>query len=242
MESESPKQPLGNQSQPGRPLNLTPLMEAVPEALRLEPAANRFILGGGVALKRYIDYRPTQDIDAWWIGGRDPEAVLHLRAALECVAARQGYAQTHRQFRMTDSFEFRHPDSGRKEFSFQISVRDLALDAARESLWPPLKVETLQDNIGSKMNALVNRGAPRDFTDIYRVVRSGLIEGEERWRLWQIRNPEFEISQAKRQVRTHLIRLEARRPLSAISSEEERGSTAGLRAWFHESFLNGSEG
>ncbi len=40
------------------------------------------------------------------------------------------------------------------------------LEDSIESAWAPIKIKTLRDNVGAKMNALVGRGAPRDFIDI----------------------------------------------------------------------------
>ena len=39
------------------------------------------------------------------------------------------------------------------------------------------------------MNALVNRGAPRDFLDIHAVVEADLLTPARCWELWQAKNP-----------------------------------------------------
>jgi len=212
-------------------------MEATLEELSKEPLSANIILGGGIALKHYNDFRMTQDIDAWWREGRDPETLERIHEALKRVGAVSGYTIEHRQFGVTDSFEFRRQEGGRKEFSFQISVRDVSLEAPLVSAWPPLLIETLRDNIGSKMNALVNRGAPRDFVDIYRAIQDGLIGEAECWQLWQEKNSAASVEQAKRQVLAHLTRLEARRPLFMIPEEAERQGAEKLRTWFKETFL-----
>jgi hypothetical protein len=220
---------------PRRPLTLSPLAEAILEALSAEPLTANIILGGGVALKHYDDFRQTQDIDAWWKAVRDESILEQVKETLERVARANGYAFARRQFGATDSFEFLQ--EGKKAFSFQIALRDVPLDEPLPSAWPPILIETLRDNVGSKMNALVMRGAPRDFVDIYRVVEDGLIGEGGPWLLWKEKNPASDVNIAKGQVLSHLTRLESRRPLEKMTSESERQSAERLRRWFREGFL-----
>ena len=227
---------------PKRPKTLPELTEVTLQALSHEPLAANIILGGGVALKHYDDYRATQDIDAWWKEFRDTATFESVRARLEAVAAERGYTIAHRQFGTTDSLEFMPEGANKKVFSFQISVRDFPLDETLVSVWPPLRIETFRDNIGSKMNALVNRGAPRDLLDIYRVVNDGLITGEECWNLWRQKNEGGDVTDAQGKVRTHLNRLEQRRPLESIPDAQERASAESLRRWYKAIFLVLSEG
>jgi len=102
-------------------------------------------------------------------------------------------------------------------------------------------IETLRDNIGSKMDALVKRGAPRDFVDIHRVVEDGLVDGAMCWKLWREKNPEVSAEAAKGQALTHLTRLEARRPLEKIADLAERQGAERLRRWFNDCFLKREE-
>jgi hypothetical protein len=46
---------------PKRPASLPELTEMVLSALSGQPFSENIILGGGVALKHYDDFRPTQD-------------------------------------------------------------------------------------------------------------------------------------------------------------------------------------
>ncbi|GAB4464992.1 MAG: hypothetical protein OHK0029_35340 [Armatimonadaceae bacterium] len=223
--------------QPRRPDQLPELTEATLEALRGEPFAGNIILGGGVALQHYDNFRATQDVDAWWQDFRDENTLAKLLTLLEKVAREHGYELEHRQFGTTDSLEFKSQGDNKKVFSFQISVRDVSLEEPWISAWPPLLIETFQDNIGSKMNALVNRGAPRDLLDIYRVVHDSLITSQECWRLWNTKNPAGNIADAKGKVRTHLNRLEQRRPLEHIADAGERSVAELLRTWYKDSFL-----
>ena len=221
---------------PTRPTTLPELAETVLEALSREPLSENIVLGGGVALKHYDDFRATQDIDAWWRGFRDPATLERLLVVVRHAASKHGYQIEHRHFGVTDSLEFMTVEARRKIFSFQISIRDVPLEEPRLSAWPPIRIETFRDNIGSKMNALVNRGAPRDLVDIYRVVNDGLIATAACWVLWQQKNPDTSVEEARGKVLTHLTRLELRRPLASLSSSEEQNAFQ-LRQWYRDAFL-----
>lgn len=222
---------------PVEPLDLPPLAEAIFRALSRETWASCIILGGGVALKHYDDFRETRDIDAWWDTLPDSEVRDLLGQTLRDVATSHGYHLDRRQFGVTESFDFVNGETGAKDFSFQIATRDVAIDEPVPSPWPPLLMETLRDNIGSKMNALVMRGAPRDFVDIFRVVHDGLIQPQACWELWQMKNPQSSMQNAKAQALTHLSRIESRRPLEGIGDCAERDAASRLRHWFRLRFL-----
>ena len=51
---------------PQPPADLHPLVRAILEGLQQQPDAAALVIGGGVALKHYLDYWPTKDLDAWW--------------------------------------------------------------------------------------------------------------------------------------------------------------------------------
>lgn len=227
-----------DETAPKRPEVLPPLADAILSGIQAEPWADNIVLGGGFALKHYCDFRPTQDIDAWWTDLPDPAIRDRLRTVLDRVAAENGYSLAHRHFGVTDSFEFENPATGNRVFSFQIALRDITLEQPLPSPWSPIQIETLRDNIGSKMNALVLRGAPRDFVDVYRVAQEGLLSIGECWAIWQRKNSDALIEDAQTQVLTHLTRLEARRPLDTIDDPAERTRAARLRAWYIQEFLH----
>ncbi len=199
-------------------------------------ASDNIVIGGGIALKHYVDHRPTQDIDAWWKSAREENDLNLVREAMKRTAKAHNLSLREKRFGATDSIEL-VDDKSRKVFSFQIAVRDKALDEPIDSAWPPLKIETLRDNIGSKMNALVQRGAPRDFVDIYELVASGLTTATECWELWAMKNDEANIESAKALVAAHLRRLEGRRPLDSILNDAERSKAGLVRRWFSDAFL-----
>jgi hypothetical protein len=100
-----------------------------------------------------------------------------------------------------------------------------------------VRIETLRDNLGSKMCALVERGAPRDFGDIYEAARRLGWTASGLWALWQRKNPDREIADAIALVRVHLEGISARRPLASIADPEDRERAGLVRAWFFDHFL-----
>lgn len=221
--------------QPRKPTTLPTYTEEILTRLAKRPEAAELVLGGHLALKHYLDYRQTHDIDAWWRRARSPQAESQIRTVMTGLADRHGLQLAMRAFGEVSSFEL--VSEGRKVFSFRIAPRSLYLNDPVLSPWPPLLLESLEDNIASKMNALVNRGAPRDFLDIQRAVEAGLMNVERCWILWRQRNPDEQVRTGREKVLFHLVALETRRPLTQIQDQQEREQAAQTRAWFHERFL-----
>ena len=88
------------------------------------------------------------------------------------------------------------------------------------------------------MNALVNRGAPRDFLDVFSVIMAGLATVDDCWDWWQRKNPATELNLAKAQVLKHLASLELRNPAAQLA-EEQRERTEQRRRWFRLVLLKG---
>jgi hypothetical protein len=197
------------------------------------------VLGGYFALKHYCDYRLTHDVDAWWsqdCAEMDRDAVRHaLKSVITRISQSQGLQWKQRRFGDTESWELIR--AGVKVFSFQIAGRTIFLEPNLASPWPPLQIESLADNLGSKMNALVQRGAPRDFVDIRQVVAFGLAMPHECWALWEKKNPDLQLNEARAEAARHLQELEIRRPLETISDPGESERASATRLWFREVFL-----
>lgn len=224
--------------QPVRPEDLDPLAAEILEGLSSQPSARTIVLGGYFALKHYLNYRQSKDIDAWWSQSSSLEerqaAVQLLRQVLEQVANRNELELSERSSSTTLSLELKQ---GRETvFSVQIAARDIELDPPIVSPYPPIQIETLRDNIGAKMNALVNRGAPRDFIDIYAIAQSGTATVQELWECWQQKNPRLNLADAKAQVLRSLSAIEQRRPASRMT-EGERLQTIPVRTWIREQLL-----
>jgi hypothetical protein len=220
-----------------RPRQLDPLAERILSLLSGRPESGEIILGGYLALQHHVDYRATHDIDAWWSGRADPAAEAAIRAVMQQVAEERQMTLRERHFGDTLSFELVH--EGQQRFSFQIAVRSIALEEALPSAWPPLRIETLHDNVGAKMNALVNRGAPRDFLDVHAVVDAGLLTPRRCWELWEAKNPGASAEAARRNLLLHLAGLDARRPLDTIADPDARERARRVRQWFTDVFVRG---
>lgn len=234
--------------EPKIPQHLDPLaMEMLAKLREYPEAARHVVLGGYFALKHYLDYRNTSDIDGWWSRDTTPneqEAVLAcLRSIAQEVAERHHLTLKERISGKNEvaSIEF-HKD-GKPVFSFQIAARGVELfpPLTDRSPWSPIPIEELEDNIAAKMNALVSRGAPRDFQDIRTVVTSGIMSVDDAWSLWQTKNPGNDnLTEAKQQVLRRLSSIELRRPLTSLP-EEERLSVAEARRWVHEELTRFSQ-
>lgn len=222
-----------------KPHRIDPLAERILDLLTKYAAAGEIVLGGYFALRHYLEYRDTYDIDAWWRTRADAAAEAAVREVMTRVAVEEGLEIRERRFGETTSFELRR--AGRKCFSFQIAVRSVELEPPTASAWPPIQIETLQDNLGAKMNALVDRGAPRDFTDVMRVVNAGLASTAACWELWSRKNAGQAMIGARDKVRHHLTEIELRRPLEFVSDPDERKRAKETRDWFRNEFLRASE-
>lgn len=207
------------------------------EKLRGNPAMGEVILGGGFALQHYHDFRATHDIDALWSNAPSGDARAAIEKAVRETAAENGL--TFRSAVWGDTISYEIIDVRRpKVFSFQIAVRDVPLDQPLKSEWEPILIETLRDNVGSKMNALVNRGLPRDFTDVYELIDAGYCSVSDCWELWELKNPSADVREAKDAVLMKLAEIEARRPLDSVS-EADRENVQKRRTFFKTIFTNG---
>jgi hypothetical protein len=92
------------------------------------------------------------------------------------------------------------------------------------------------------MVALVDRGAPRDFRDVYTVCQAGLATAAHCWALWQQRQEvagaTADFQQACLAIETHLERLEQHRPLAQIPDQEQRKEANQIREWFRNEFCH----
>jgi len=220
--------------EPKKPEHLAAFATAFLERLQDHPEAEQFVLGGYFALKHYLDYRETGDVDAWWRSREDPRALAAARDAFSQTASEFSYSVRERGWGETVSLEA-VDDKGSQVFSFQVAVRSVQIEDPIASPWGRFPIETLDDNIASKMQALVARGAPRDFVDIKAVADAGLISVGRCWELWAAKDPGIEVDDARLRVRSHLERIEARMPIDRVPAER-RVEARGLRVWFRDEF------
>lgn len=221
-------------SQPIPPTNLSVYAREVLDRLASHPAAADIVLGGGVALAHYLNYRDTNDLDAWWTSGPTRAADQLLGEVMEAVAAKHGFTLSRRSWGETTSLEL--IDGQRKVFSLQIASRDRWLDKPVEAAWAPVRIETLRDNAASKMTALVERAAPRDLRDIHQLCDRGLLSVADCWSLYREKNPTRAARDAAAKVLHAVERLEMQRPLATIESSAQRHEAETLRRWYRTVF------
>jgi len=100
----------------------------------------------------------------------------------------------------------------------------------------------LPDLIATKMVALVERGAPRDFRDIYALCQAGLTSVADCWGLWRERQEragsDADPHRARVAVETQLTRITLHRPLERITDLEERAESERVRSWVEKELLD----
>ena len=224
--------------QPRQPSHLSPYARACLDALVKANFANQISLGGALGLFHYLDYRPTHDVDAWWsesVTQEQKQAALRL---LETTLSAFGSVRL-RSWGDVDSMEL--SQDGKTVFSFQIARRSARLEESVSAGWIDVPLDSLVDLIASKMVALVERGAPRDFLDIFSVCQAGLFSVAECWALWRRRQAlagsDADASRAHLAIETHLERIALHRPMEQIADLGQREQARQLRDWFLSEFL-----
>ena len=224
--------------QPQQPSRLSPYTRACLDALVKANLADRISLGGALGLFHYLDYRPTHDADDWWsesVTEEQKRAVLRL---LETTLSAFGNVRV-RSWGDVDSVEL--SQDGKTVFGFQVARRSARLEEPVSAGWIAVPLDSLVDLAASKMVALVERGAPRDFLDIFNVCHAGLFSIAECWALWRRRQvlagSDVEPSRARLAIETHLERIALHRPLEQIADVEQRKQARQLRDWFLSEFL-----
>jgi len=131
---------------------------------------------------------------------------------------------------------------GRVVFSFQIAGRSAQLQPSMPAPWIDVLLDSFPDLVASKMVALVERGAPRDFRDIYAVCQAGLTSPAGCWQWWRQRQEmagsDTNADRARLAIETHLARIAQHRPLAGIAEPDQREAAERVRAWFSEEFLD----
>jgi len=224
--------------QPRQPSHLSPYTRACLDALVQENLANRISLGGAFGLFHYVDYRPTHDVDAWWsesLTEGEKQAVIQ---ALERTLSDFGNVRVRA---WGDVVSVELSQEGKTVFNFQIAARTIRLEEPVQAGWIDVPLDSLSDLVASKMMALVERGAPRDFLDIYTLCQAGLLSIGECWALWRRRQTlsgsDADFSRARLAIETHLERIALHRPLENITDVQQREQAWKLRNWFLSEFL-----
>ena len=197
-------------------------------------------IGGAFGLAHYHEYRQTHDLDAWW---RQPVNQEEQGAVVQALTRALESFGTVRTRAWGDVTSVELEQGGKAVFSFQIAHRSAQIDAPLEGLWPGgLGLDSFDELVASKMEALVERGAPRDFRDIHSICMAGLCTAARCWQLWEMRQKlarqDADGVRARSAIVTHLSRLAVARPLNRIIDAEQREKATRLRAWFEKEFLS----
>jgi hypothetical protein len=219
--------------QPQQPSQLSPYARACLETLVRAGLASCISLGGALGLFHYLDYRPTHDVDAWWSDAVTEGQKLAVVQALETTLSAFGSVRT-RSWGEVDSVEL-HQGS-KTVFSFQVAHRSVHLEEPISAGWIDVPLDSLADLVASKMVALVERGAPRDFLDIFTLCQAGLFSISGCWELWRKRQmlagSDVDFSRACLAIETHIERIGLHRPLEKIDDMEQRQQARQVREWF----------
>lgn len=224
---------------PHRPAKMSEYSEICLQVLAKHGLGSKISVGGGLGLLHFYDYRQTYDVDAWWTDAATDDDRHLVVQLIEETLGRYGEVRT-RKWGDVVSIEL---TQGRTHcFSFQIAQRSAQLEPSTSTPWVAVLLDSFPDLVASKMVALVERGAPRDFRDIHAVCSSALISPTECWELWRKRQrlsgSDTDQSRARLAVETHLTRISLHRPLEHIPDPKQREAAEELRKWFHEVFLN----
>lgn len=229
-----------DQRQAKRPENLPEYSETVLQALVSQGLAGKITLGGAFGLLHYLDYRQTHDVDAWWAAETTSEEQQSVIETIE-VALHPFGQVTHRRWGDVVSIEL--TQERQKIFSFQIARRSAQIAPTTTAPWIDVPLDSFADLVASKMVALVERGAPRDFRDIHALCQADLITSDACWQLWQQRQSlagsDVDRNRARLAVVTHLARIEQHRPLNEIVNAQSRKAAEEVRHWFRYAFLGG---
>jgi hypothetical protein len=224
---------------PRRPTHLPDYAAICLDALVAEGLGDRISLGGALGLLHYLDYRSTHDVDAWWVSSTSTQEQEQVIQTIE--AALRPLGQVRRRA-WGDVVSVELVREGKIAFSFQIARRDVQLQPSVRALWTDVWLDSLPDLVASKMVALVERGAPRDFRDIHAICHANLTTIVQCWQWWKERQrlagSEPDSGRARLAVETHLARITQHRPLPGIADPDQRATAEQVRSWFTGEFLD----
>ncbi len=227
-----------NKKSPQRPAKLPDYSEVCLQALVEKGLAEKISLGGALGLLHYLDYRSTRDVDAWWAENITTDEQHRVVETIEAVLRSYGRVST-RAWGDVVSIELER--ESHKVFSFQIARRSARLEPPTTAPWIAVPLDNFHDLVASKMVALVERGAPRDFRDIYALCLAGLTTPAACWSLWRRRQElagsDTDRRRARLAITPHLARIAQHRRLDQIADPQARSEAARVRAWFTEVFL-----
>ena len=224
---------------PSRPANIPDYAEICLQALVAKKLGDKISLGGAFGLLHYLDYRATHDVDAWWTSPATTQERNRVIEVIEAALEPQGQV---RRRAWGDVISIELAQKSKTVFSFQIAQRSVQLQASIPAIWIGVLLDSFSDLVASKMVALVERGAPRDFRDIYALCQANLTTPTQCWQLWQQRqqlaDSDTDTRRARLAVETHLARIALHRPLTQIADSAQQSAAEQVRTWFTKEFLD----
>ena len=82
--------------EPTRPKKLPEHAEGTVRAVAGAGLGHKISVGGALGLQHYLDYRPTNDVDAWWNASADLRERAEVVRVVEEALAEQGEVRTRR--------------------------------------------------------------------------------------------------------------------------------------------------
>ncbi len=220
------------------PKHVSDIAKLCLQALTAHGLGGTISLGGAFGLLHYLDYRPTFDVDAWWTPDLDPKQQESVIKVIETTLQPLGQM---RKRRWGEVISLELTTDHKKVFSFQIAHRSAQIQPSVAVEWTAVLLDSFPDLIASKMVALVERGAPRDFRDIYAVCQARLTTPAECWQWWQQRQQlaesDTDFVRARLAIETHLERIIQHRPLSQVKDPSQKIEAEQVRTWFLKEFL-----
>jgi len=224
---------------PRRPTHLPDYAEFCLRALTDRGLGGKISIGGALGLLHYLDYRPTHDVDAWWSPSATAEERDQVIEVIEAVLRAHGQVR-RRVWGEVVSVEL--AEGGKVVFSFQIAQRSAQLQPSVLAGWTDVQLDSFPDLVASKMVALVERGAPRDFRDIYTLCQAGLTTPAQCWEWWRERQrlagSDTDTDRARLALETHLARIVQHRPLHEITDLSQRAQAERVRNWYRTEFFD----
>ena len=191
-----------------------------------------------MGLFHYLDYRPTHDVDSWWSELLTEEQRHEVSQTLEATLSSFGDLRV-RSWGDVISVEFIL--KGKLVFSFQIVSRSARLEEPISANWIDVPLDNLADLVASKMVALVERGAPRDFLDIYLLCQGEILSIGECWAFWYKRQSlagsDTDASRVRLAIESLLERITLYRPLEEIVNFGQRKQAQQILNWYSSAFV-----
>ena len=224
---------------PERPAHLSSYAALCLQALSAQGLGAKISLGGALGLLHYLDYRPTHDVDAWWEPSTTTEEQQQVVRAITDTLESLGEVRK-RSWGDVTSLEL--VVDNKTAFSFQIAHRSAQLQPSQLMPWTTVLLDSFPDLVASKMVALVERGAPRDFRDVHALCQAGLTSPSQCWQWWRERQrltgSDTDAHRARLAVETHLARIAQHRPLAQIADPTQKAEADQVRTWISTEFLD----